>query len=287
MVVVLEQAGVTESLARFASSLRSTDERPAIPRSLHVKHILLVVLLSVVFTSASPCQISAPLQEQAVSLTQLDERPAGAGEWGFRPRQGSVVRVHPAALVVRPQKNVVRYEWQCSPRADFATSIVRSTTRYPVWLPSMLNAGEWHWRFRCGQKNGQTTAWSRTRTFSVATNAAQLGIGITPAAWDREQIAGHVPTEHPRLFVRPEAMDLLRARSKDSLAPDLLRLTRECEKTLAKPPATTEPPKYPKGTVRGSEAWRKIWWGNRRTTIAVLRPAADRGGVGRPVLGRA
>ncbi|MDT8303652.1 MAG: DUF4962 domain-containing protein, partial [Sedimentisphaerales bacterium] len=43
---------------------------------------------------------------------------------------------------------------------------------------------------------------------------------------------------------------------------------------MARPPATNEPPKYPKGTVRNSDAWREIWWGNRTYTTRALNSAA-------------
>jgi len=39
-------------------------------------------------------------------------------------------------------------------------------------------------------------------------------------------------------------------------------------------PDTTEPPRYPPDMIRGSEAWREMWWGNRRYTINALNSAA-------------
>ena len=43
---------------------------------------------------------------------------------------------------------------------------------------------------------------------------------------------------------------------------------------MKNPPPSSEPPLYPEGTVRGSDEWRAIWWGNRTYTIRLLNSAA-------------
>ncbi len=45
-------------------------------------------------------------------------------------------------------------------------------------------------------------------------------------------------------------------------------LEARCERLLKKPRPTAEPRTYPPGTVRLSEEWREIWWGNRLYTIS-------------------
>lgn len=89
-----------------------------------------------------------------------------------------------------------------------------------------------------------------------------------------EELLGRIPKRHPRLFVRPEDLSRLRQLAKTDLKPQFDRLVQQCDKLLANPPSTEEPPKYPKGTVRLSEDWRKIWWGNRVRTSNVLDGAA-------------
>ena len=54
-------------------------------------------------------------------------------------------------------------------------------------------------------------------------------------------------------------------------------LVRECAAILRDPPPTAEPPRYPTGTERLGEEWRKIWWGNRMYTIRALDSAARLG----------
>ena len=75
------------------------------------------------------------------------------------------------------------------------------------------------------------------------------------------------------------------------MRPQYDELVRQCDRWLKSPPPTAEPPKYPEDVVRGSEEWRKIWWGNRTYTINALDGAATlaftrllggKGGVRRP-----
>jgi hypothetical protein len=95
----------------------------------------------------------------------------------------------------------------------------------------------------------------------------------------RDDLLARIPTTHPRLFLRPEDLPALRERVRTDLAPRFAKLITRCERLLASPPDTTEPPRYPKGTTRKSEAWREIWWGNRKRTIAVLEGAVDLAGA--------
>ena len=53
----------------------------------------LIILVSTVY--------SAPLK--------VDERPAGPGEWGFRPAEGKPGETNPPPFVWRPQRNAKEY----------------------------------------------------------------------------------------------------------------------------------------------------------------------------------
>jgi hypothetical protein len=52
-------------------------------------------------------------------------------------------------------------------------------------------------------------------------------------------------------------------------------MVARAEKLLASPPDTTEPPKYPEGTVYKSKEWKTIWWGNRKRAVALSDAAAQ------------
>src|SRR5690606_27500856 len=116
--------------------------------------------------------------------------------------------------------------------------------------------------------SGKRTNWSEPRTFSIAEDAVQMPLP------PREQLLKRIPDEHPRLFVRPEQLPQLRKLAKGRLRDAFTRLEARCDKLVANPPSTEEPPKYGPDVVSRSEQWRKIWWGNRTHTIAALEGAA-------------
>ena len=200
----------------------------------------------------------------------LDDSPARPGEWGFRPADGRESPMNPPAFVWRPQKNAATYELQCSRDSAFNKVDYRvEAITYNCHCPSKtLETGAWHWRFRFTGKKGEPSGWSKTRSFSITDGAIALPMPT------RKELADRVPKGHPRLFVRPDDIADLRKRAQSDLRPAYEALVKTCEKILKPPPPTEEPPKYPPGMKRGSDPWRKIWWGNRRYTTKVLNGAA-------------
>ncbi len=200
---------------------------------------------------------------------KLDERDAGAEEWGYRPAAGSVSNVNPPSFSWRPAKGL-RWEVQCAKDAEFKRIEYQADNlEFNVHCPDrILQAGEYVWRYRGKDSKGQYTNWSKARPFSIAGGAAAMPMP------KREEMIGRIPKSHPRLFMRPENVGHLRDLAKGKMKGEYESLVKECERLLARPPATEEPPAYPKGMARGSEEWRKIWWGNREYTIRALNGAA-------------
>jgi len=210
----------------------------------------------------------------AASLTAeqklvLDERDAGPDEWGYRPAQDAVSAVNPPSFSWRPQKGV-RWEIECARDATFKKVEYRAKNlKFNVHCPpQVFKPGKYMWRYRGKDEKGQYTNWSRPRTFTIAHDAVAMPL---PA---RDELLSRIPKTHPRLFVRPENLKRLRKLARGEMKQEYDRLVKECERLLARPPSTEEPPKYPKDMVRGSEAWRKVWWGNRTYTIRALNGAA-------------
>ena len=199
----------------------------------------------------------------------IDERPAQPGEWGFRPENVTTEET-PPAFVWRPQENAVSYDIQCARVADFSKIAYEAGELiYTVHRPAeVFETGQWYWRFRFVDGDGQMSKWSSGRAFAIAQNASALPLP------KRSELIGRIPKSHPRLFVRPEDLDSLRARARGDLKPIYDDLVATCEDILADMPSTKEPPLYPEGTVVLSEEWREIWWGNRMYTIRVLNSAA-------------
>ena len=199
----------------------------------------------------------------------LDERPAEPEEWGYRPADGDVSRVTPPSFSWRPQKGLT-WEIECAHDAHFTkvryhVSGVEFNVHCP---PRTFEPGTYTWRYRGKDASGQHTDWSRARTFTIPPDAAAMPL---PA---REDLIARIPKTHPRLFMRPENLGRLRELAQGKMKQQYEELVKECEKIMARPPATKEPPTYPEGMERGSEEWREIWWSNRTYTIRALNGAA-------------
>ncbi len=220
---------------------------------------------------AAPCCTVALLSSLLLAAPiALDERPAGERDWGYRLAEGSVAATNPPSFSWRPQRGIASWEVQCTraegfDEPDYAAEGIEWNVHCP---PRTLPPGEYRWRYRGTTADGAKTAWSRTRQFSVPADAAAMHMP------PRDQLLGRVPREHPRLFVRPEQLPELRRLAAGEMRDRFARLVAQCERLLNDPPPTAEPPAYPPGTERLSEAWREIWWGNRVYTINALESAA-------------
>ena len=209
---------------------------------------------------------AASAQEQTL---KLDERPAEPGEWGYRPAADSVSQVNPPSFSWRPQAGMT-WEVQCTSDTEFKKIEYQvGGMEFNVHCPPRaFELGNYTWRYRGKDKNGKRTNWSRPRRFTIADDAATMPLPT------REELIVRIPKSHPRLFMRPENLDRLRKLARGKMKREYNVLVKDCEKLLLKPPATAEPQKYPKDIVRGSDPWRKIWWGNRTYTTRALNGAA-------------
>jgi len=200
---------------------------------------------------------------------KLDQRPAEPGEWGYRPADRSVSQVNPPSFSWRPQAGMT-WEIQCASDAKFKKIEYHAgDLEFNVHCPPRsFVPGTYTWRYRGKDKNGVNTNWSTARKFTIASDATAMPL---PA---REELIARIPKSHPRLFMRPENLDRLRKSASGKMKAEYAALVKSSERILARPPATAEPPKYPEGTIRNSDPWRKIWWGNRTYTIRALNSAA-------------
>lgn len=205
-----------------------------------------------------------------VSAEKLDEGPAGSHEWGYRPGAGAVSAVNPPRFSWRPQASIVSWEIECSHDGEFSAVEYRAddiemNVHCP---PRVFPSGRYVWRYRGTTKSGERTDWSRSRTFTIGSDAVQLPLP------SRQQLLARISQSHPRLFIRPEELPRLRELAQGSMRSEFDQLVAQCDELLAHPPATAEPPKYGPDVVRNSEEWREIWWGNRTYTIKALDAAA-------------
>jgi hypothetical protein len=199
----------------------------------------------------------------------LDERPAEPGTWGYRPDNQTTVQTDPPSFSWRPQAGLT-WEVECARDPDFSDVVYRGTgIEFNVHCPPRtFGPGRYVWRYRGRDRDGVRTVWSRPRTFTIAPGAVPMPLP------GRQELLARIPKSHPRLFLRPENVGRLRALARGEMRDAYAGLVKECEKILADPPSTGEPPKYPPGVDTKSEQWRVIWWGNREYTIKALNSAA-------------
>ncbi|MGI6455062.1 MAG: DUF4962 domain-containing protein [bacterium] len=203
----------------------------------------------------------------------MNNQPAGPEEWGFRPLDQSTIDVTPPGFVWRPQGNDVRYQLQCARDEQFEQIVYekKDLVYFVHTPPEVFPAGKYYWRFRFTAQDGKQSQWSQIRSFIIAENASELPLP------EKEDLIARIPKSHPRLFVRPEQIPELQELAQGNLKKKYEQLLRQCEDIINNPPPTEEPSLYPEGTIRNSDPWREIWWGNRTYTINALNSAATLG----------
>jgi hypothetical protein len=202
----------------------------------------------------------------------VDEKPAGPGEWDYRPFDGKLSAVDPPGFVWRPQKDAATYELQVARDPGFADRVydVKGLTLYCNCPPKSFGPGSYFWRFRFVTAAGDASNWSSTRRFTLDATSKAFPCPT------REDILSRIPATHPRLFVRPEDVARFKELAAGRLKPQWDGIIASCEKILKAPPDITEPPTYPPDVKRGEndDAWRQIWWGNRTRVEATCGSAA-------------
>ncbi len=201
---------------------------------------------------------------------ELNEEPAKDEEWGRRPGDGAAVETTPPTFSWRPEEAAESYELHVAAAEGFEQTVYSAATPWSAHCPpTPLPAGTYYWRYRAKDKEGQFSSWSASNRFVVPEGAAAFPMP------DRATLLSRIPKEHPRLFFRPEDAGRLRELAEGSLAEPWRGVIARAEKLIAEPPDLSEPPKYPEGTQRKGEEWRRIWWGNRVRAIAVADGAAS------------
>jgi hypothetical protein len=198
----------------------------------------------------------------AAAALPLEQRPAKPDEWGYRPADGASSATNPPSLTWIMDTRATSYTVQWSTDREFpaaaTTSVERvawpTYTHRTAWAP-----GAYFWRYRYADKDGQVSEWSVARRVVVTAHATVLQMP------NREDQRAAVPTQHPRLFLRPEDLPRLRelaaGREKAAFA-----ALRQAADAIVKAGPTPEPA-Y-KGSARDKDNAElvKYWWPNREQT---------------------
>ncbi|NLT77183.1 MAG: DUF4962 domain-containing protein, partial [Planctomycetes bacterium] len=175
----------------------------------------------------------------AQALT-LNQSPALPSEWGYRPADGVVSLTDPPSFSWRPADGLI-WEIECvraedSPDKAYRASDIEFSVHCP---PQVFGPGQYTWRYRGRDKAGRYTDWSQSRSFTIAPDASKMPLP------PRAELLARIPATHPRLFLRPENLPRLRALAQGEMKAEYEALVRQCDRILADPPPTAEPPKYP------------------------------------------
>ena len=207
----------------------------------------------------------------AVSLHALSvaEPSPADDEWGFRPGSGELLKTNPSPFVWKEQKNAVSYDLEYSADPDFKEPVKVYALKWNLHCPSsLMNVGKWHWRVRFTDSTGNRSSWSSIRTFEISAGADRNPMP------EKADLFSMIPAKHPRIFLRPEDIPVLKNRSSSDLKEEYQELIKQCEALKASPPDTREPQKYPDNVKRPSKEWIDMWWGNRIKVLNSLGKAA-------------
>jgi len=219
--------------------------------------ILLLFITSGVFSSFS-------------TAWELDESPAKAEDWGWRPFEDTPSEINPPPFTWHSNKQAQRYTLEVATDPDFQTMAYRAEALpFAAHCPDIpFTAGKYFWRYQGINTDEESSAWSQTRSFTVPEEAVLFP---KPTI---EQLLQRIPTEHPRLFLDQSEVQRVRELCETTLAEAWQALVSKAEQLIQSPPDTSEPPLYPEGTEPRGEQWRKIWWGNRVHGINAADAAA-------------
>ena len=202
----------------------------------------------------------------------LDESPAAANNWGYRPSaEHPPSEVNPPGFTWRPTPKAEAYTLEVARDPAFEDIVYRvERTPWAAHGPTAPFEAETthYWRYAAYNEDDERTPWSEVRSFEVPGNAV-----VFPSP-SREELVNGVSHAHPRLWFTKDDIPRLQELAEGPLKDHFEAMVTRAERLIASPPDTTEPPLYPEGVEHKSAEWREIWWGNRRRVIAVLDGAS-------------
>lgn len=178
------------------------------------------------------------------------------------PADGSDAATNPPGFAWVPEPGAASYTLQYSPTTDFSKPLVAENLKLNIHQPTdVLANGTWYWRYRAVFADGKTSGWSVVRSFRITRDS--LSLRFPPFS----EIRSNVMRGRPRLFVRPENLEELRA----SRLATRKQLWTNLEKALESKfdvPFMDEPVPYPNDR-RTPEMWRKYYADIRVMTNAM------------------
>ena len=178
-------------------------------------------------------------------------------EWGYRPAEKAAVALNPPSLTWVHERDASTYTVQWAGHADFSGAVTVDKLPWTAYTHNhRIEPGSYFWRYRITDRHGETSAWSRTRTFTIPTSAVDF-----PKP-NLEEMRSRIGSSHPRLFVHPEDRDKLRQWAAAGGRQSWEALKREADRVSAGTPIA-EPTEM--GSAENPKTVQ-FWWPNRLQT---------------------
>lgn len=210
--------------------------------------------------------LAASLALSYAALTISNREPA-PDEWGYRPSENETVRLNPPSLCWVAEQQASTYIVEISDSEKFTNPIKVTDIIWNTYTHhEPLKPGKYFWRYCFVTKSGETSTWSKVRSFIVPDSATVFPM---PTKAQRKQV---VPAGHPRLFMRPEDLPKLRELAKSRLADEFNNLKSQADKIIAAGP-TPEPEHLGSARDKDNAELVKYWWPNREQTLRACQEA--------------
>jgi len=178
----------------------------------------------------------------------VSNRAPGPDDIGYLPAEGASVETNPPALAWLPEPRAAAYAVQFARDAAFRReALTIAKTPYVLYTHTAVMApGKWFWRYATLDGEGVRSPWSLARSFTIAANAQPF-----PRPSD-EIVKTRMPSQHPRLMLRPEELEDFRRARTGSHEKRWNELVAEAEQFL-KTDLIKEPPPWTNGNWNAPE----------------------------------
>jgi hypothetical protein len=167
--------------------------------------------------------------EVTALMSDKFDRPAADDQVSYRPEDGAILSITPAAFVWVPVEGAQSYVLQYSPDRDFKTTdtVTVRDIAISVYTPTEpMKAGQWYWRY--GVERGGQAVYSKVRGFTIPADAQEFARPTT------ESVLAKVATSRPRLYVNADQVAEIRAEAHGKWKAVVEPVVRSAEKELGK-----------------------------------------------------
>ncbi|HHT26602.1 MAG TPA: DUF4962 domain-containing protein [Firmicutes bacterium] len=213
---------------------------------------------SLIWTSAKK---TPEIYVKQLLLTEIEkviemEQESGEDTLDYAPADGSIATTNPPSFIWAPVAGAVSYvlEYSTDPLFSAPTTTTVTDLDISIYTPPVIldNTTSWYWRVSAVDRNGNRSASSQVRAFTIASDAVQLP--LPPLA----EIRARLPQEHPRLFVTPETLpEWQERRTKELLYRTLWNTVNVNALTYRFDSLPAEPPHCRPGGVWDVNLWRQ------------------------------